>query len=170
MSQPSSQAHRLWVRLLYRPGLASPDQGSLYCSAHSGKPSWDSSIGQTLPGTKAFHLVWLLFSLKLCQTWPRVQGQLRNQNKLCQLWDAGHQPLIIVIPSHHLKLGIWKNLIYAYCPVMIINRIFIHSEKYHPIWDVRPHSSSLVMYPLGFMYFTPLIVGIFCSMTSQFVY
>lgn len=91
-------------------------------------PPWDSSIGQALPGTKAFHLVWLQLSLRSGQTWPRMQGQLRNQNELCQLWDTGHQLLIIVIPSYHLKLGIWNNLIYACCPGTIINRIFIHSE------------------------------------------
>lgn len=63
MNQPSSQAHRLWVRLLYRPGLASPDQGSLYCSAHSGKPllrfiHWtDIARDQGLPPGLTFVLI-----------------------------------------------------------------------------------------------------------------
>lgn len=70
----------------------------------------------------------------------------------------------------HTCWGVWNNLIYACCPHTIINRIFIHSEHYHPVGDLRPHSSSLIRCPLGLMYFIPLLVGIFCSTASQFIY
>lgn len=75
--------------------------------------------------------------------WPA-----QEPDGLCQMWDVGHQPLIIIISSYYLILGertcwvVWDNLIYTCCPGTILNRIFIHSRKYHLIRDVRAYSSS----------------------------
>lgn len=141
-----------------QPGLTALDQSPLYCSAHSGKTllifiHWTDASRHQGPLTQSY--------------WPRMDGQHKHQNGLCQMWDIGHQPLIIIIPSYYLILGectcwvVWKNLIYTCCPGTILNRIFIHSQKYHLIRDVRAHSSSQIMHPLGFMCFIPLTSGHF---------
>lgn len=142
-----------------RAWCSGPRPSALHCI--SGwmllRPSchWHSPIGQMLPGTRACSAVWLQL-IEMRPMWPRMQGQLWDQNKLFQMWYIGHQPLIIIIPSHQLKLGehtwwvICNDLIHT-CPHTIIKRISIHFQMYNLLQDARPHSPSLIMHPLGFM-------------------
>ena len=75
------------------------------------------------------------------------------------MWDVSHQPLLIVILSHHLKFGehtcwvVQDTLIYACCSGTVVNRISMHIQKYHPIQDAGPHSPSLILDPLGFVFY-----------------
>ena len=169
--------------LPHRSGLTALDQCPPYCSAYSEQlllrpqPSLTFThwIGHVWNQGSPTQSRWQL-SLRSGQTWPRMLGQLGNPNELCQMWDIAHQPLILVTPSYHLKFGerscgvVGDNLIYTWCPGIIINRTSIHSQKYCPLQGARPHSPSLIVHPLAFMCFIPFLVGISSTMTLPNLY